>query len=70
MGQLSQVRLARAGLLALGAALEAVAGVVLAAVFGGPGHTGADPPGNNGTTYPSRRRREKPIPRGVGRPSR
>jgi hypothetical protein len=46
---LSPRRRTRGGLLALGAALAAVIGVVLAAVFGGPGQAGADPPGNNGT---------------------
>jgi hypothetical protein len=35
--------------LPLRSALAAVIGVVLAAVFGGPGQAGADPPGNNGT---------------------
>jgi hypothetical protein len=49
MERLSPPRRTRVGLLALGAALAAVTGVVLAAVFGGPGQAGADPPGNNGT---------------------
>ena len=49
MERLSPPRGTRAGLLALGAALAAVTGVVLAAVFGGTGQAGADPPGNNGT---------------------
>jgi hypothetical protein len=49
MERVSPLRRTRGGLLALGAALAAVIGVVLAAVFGGPGQAGADPPGNNGT---------------------
>ena len=49
MERLSPLRRTRGGLLALGAALAAVTGVILAAVFGGPGQAGADPPGNNGT---------------------
>ena len=43
------MRRGRAGWLALGGVLTAVTGIVLAAVFGGPGQAGADPPGNNGT---------------------
>ena len=48
MAERSRLRRTRAGLLALGSALAAVAGIVLATVFGGASSS-ADPPGNNGT---------------------
>jgi hypothetical protein len=48
--KLIRARHTRAGLLAIGGVLAAVAGIVLAAVFGGAGTSSAsNPPGNNGT---------------------